>query len=66
MPICLEVYNSKGQLVNRLIDDIMDAGIHKVVFTGLDMHKHNIGSGVYYYRLRTPSGTETHKMLLIK
>ena len=66
MPICLEVYNSKGQLVNRLIDDIMDAGIHKVVFTGLDMHKHNIGSGVYYYRLRTPSGTVTHKMLLIK
>jgi len=66
MPVCLEVFNIKGQLVNRLIDEIKPAGTHKVVFNGLDINNHNIASGVYYYRIKTPSGVQMRKMLLLK
>jgi hypothetical protein len=66
MPVCLEVFNIKGQLVTRLIDEVLPAGTHKVVFNGLDINKRNIASGVYYYRIKTPSGVQMRKMLLLK
>ncbi|HNW24693.1 MAG TPA: T9SS type A sorting domain-containing protein, partial [Candidatus Cloacimonas sp.] len=66
MPVCLEVFNVKGQLVNRLLNDTLPAGTHRIVFNGLDIKKHNIASGVYYYRITTPSGVQMRKMLLLK
>ncbi|MEN6445790.1 MAG: C25 family cysteine peptidase [Candidatus Cloacimonas sp.] len=66
MPVCLEVYNIKGQLVNRLLNEVQTAGTHKVVFKGLDSNQQSIGSGVYYYQLKTPTGTIMRKMLLLK
>ncbi|HPS61091.1 MAG TPA: C25 family cysteine peptidase [Candidatus Cloacimonas sp.] len=66
MPVCLEVFNVKGQLVNRLLNDTLPAGTHRIVFNGLDIKKRNIASGVYYYRITTPSGVQMRKMLLLK
>jgi uncharacterized protein (TIGR02145 family) len=59
--VTLEVFNSVGQKVMELVNGQQSAGYHTATFdaTGLS-------SGVYLYKLTTPSFTQTKKMLLIK
>ena len=59
--VTLEVFNSVGQKVMKLVNGQKTAGYHTATFdaTGLS-------SGVYLYKLSTQSFTETKKMLLVK
>lgn len=58
----LSVYNTQGQLVATLINaQIMSAGNHSVEFDAS-----LLSTGVYFYRLTTPSGQLHRKMTLIK
>lgn len=57
----LEVYNSAGQLVDVLVDGYRPAGSHMALF-----NTSGRASGVYYYRFRFGSFTETRKMTLLK
>ena len=59
--VSLVVFNMLGQEVERLADGVLDAGTHEVSFDA-----GNIPSGTYMYRLETPAGTFTQKMLLLK
>jgi len=62
----LEIFNIRGQLVNTLTDGIMPAGRHNLVWNGIDKNNRPVASGVYYYRLTTPSGSLKKKMILLK
>lgn len=57
----LNVYNMNGQLVQQLVDGQLAAGQHSSIFNAT-----NLPSGVYLYRLVTPSQTITKKMTLLK
>jgi len=57
----LTIYNAKGELVNTLINSMQSAGNHKVTFDGSKLN-----SGVYFYKLETPTAVITKKMILIK
>lgn len=57
----LEVYNVLGQRVVTLVDRTLEAGSHQAEFDGA-----NQPSGVYFYRISSPQGTQTKKMLLLK
>lgn len=59
--VTLDVFNIQGQLVTTLARGVHSAGEHKVVW---DAQKH--ASGVYLYRLTTPDGTRSRKMVLLK
>ena len=59
--VTLEVFNSVGQKVMDLINGQQSAGYHTATFDAS-----GLSSGVYLYKLTTPSFTETKKMLLIK
>jgi serine protease AprX len=63
--VVIKVYNLLGQVVKTLVDDIQDAGVAKlrppVVFDAS-----NLPSGVYFYRLSTPSFSATKKMVYIR
>lgn len=66
--VTLKVYNTLGQVVIALTDEVQEAGIKSV-----DWHASNIASGVYFYRLEAISVsdpnkafTQVKKMLLIK
>ena len=48
----LSIFNSNGEI---------DSGIHSYRFDGS-----NLNSGVYFYRLTTPSGTLSSKMIMVK
>ena len=64
--VALSIYNLKGQLVNKLLAQELDAGEHSLVFDGKDSAGRSLASGMYFYRLQTSEGSLTKRMLLIK
>jgi hypothetical protein len=59
--VILNIYNSMGQEVTKLISQDMGAGIHSV-----NWNASGFASGVYYYRMVTNNFAETKKLLLLK
>ena len=57
----LIVYNSLGQQVRTLVDDMREAGYHQARFDAS-----GLASGVYYYRIVASSYIYTRKLLLLK
>ncbi|MCD4652281.1 MAG: T9SS type A sorting domain-containing protein, partial [Candidatus Cloacimonetes bacterium] len=65
-PICLEIFNIKGQKVKSLKAGRVSAGNHTFIWQGRNNLGKPVSSGVYFYRLRTASQTQMRKMLLMK
>ncbi|MDD4222956.1 MAG: FlgD immunoglobulin-like domain containing protein [Candidatus Cloacimonetes bacterium] len=65
-PASLKIYNTKGQLVRTLVNDVREAGNHSVVWNGMDNLGNSVSSGLYFYRLSSDGNTVTRKMLLAK
>jgi hypothetical protein len=57
----LLVFNTLGQQVAALVDEVQDAGVHNVEFNGS-----NLASGVYFYRIQAGSFTEAKRLLLLR
>jgi Peptidase family C25/Propeptide_C25/FlgD Ig-like domain/Carboxypeptidase regulatory-like domain len=63
----LEIYNVKGQKVKTLVNNKMDAGIHQVVWNGMDNKGKHVSSGIYFYRMKAGVNyTGTHKIIMLK
>jgi len=62
----LEIFNLRGQLVQVLTDSREPAGEHHKVWNGTDQSGNAVASGVYFYRLITPSRSICRRMLLMK
>ncbi len=62
----LVVYNVSGQLVRVLLDRDIDAGCREVRWDGADSMGRGVASGVYFYRLDTPTFSESRKMILLR
>jgi flagellar hook assembly protein FlgD len=62
----LEIFNIKGQKVRTLLDSVMAAGQHSLVWNGLDDAKNPVGNGVYFYRLSSGGKSKTRKMIMLK
>ena len=61
MKIRLEVFDSQGNKVKTLIDEIKEAGTYKVEF---DVE--NFESGEYLYKLESRDYFESKKMILLR
>lgn len=59
--VTLSVFNSLGQTVATLENSFKPSGTHSVTWTA-----DKFSSGMYFYRLTTPDGSITRKMMLIK
>jgi len=66
MRVEISVFNLLGRRVVCLLEDQVAAGQHTVVWDGTDRYGRRAASGVYFYRLITPSISETRKMVLLK
>ncbi len=64
--VTLTIYNVLGKQVSILINDILPAGVHSVVWDGKDDRGSTVASGVYLYRIETEFGQATRKMMLLK
>ena len=60
------IYDARGQLVRRLVDQAMPAGDHSVVWTGRDDAGLTVGSGVYFVKLSVGAHAESRKIVLLK
>ncbi|MBN1827143.1 MAG: T9SS type A sorting domain-containing protein [Candidatus Eisenbacteria bacterium] len=65
-PVRLSVYSPAGRLVTDLVHEVMGEGPHAVTWNGKDRFGHEVGSGVYYYRLDADKTALTRKMVLIR
>ncbi|MDP3114689.1 MAG: DUF1565 domain-containing protein [Candidatus Cloacimonadaceae bacterium] len=66
MPCRLDIFNIRGQRVKSLLNANMLAGKHSIIWNGDDDNGRYVTSGVYFYRLVTPNGSKSAKMLLVK
>jgi hypothetical protein len=65
--ITLDIYDSSGKLVVRLIDsEERPKGANAVEWSGVDAQGRPVSSGVYYYRLTTGKQTYSKKMVLLR
>ncbi|MCD4819137.1 MAG: T9SS type A sorting domain-containing protein [Candidatus Cloacimonetes bacterium] len=60
----LLIYNVKGQIVKTF--PVFENGNHSVEWFGKDNIGNKVGSGVFFYRLKSASTTQIKKMLLLK
>lgn len=65
-PVEVTVYNLLGQKVRTLVDEVRSAGEHRVKWNGRAGDGQQVPGGVYLYRLRTDTGVETRKMILLR
>ncbi len=62
----LYVYNIRGQRVATIIDERMDAGYHRVTWTGRNDDGRQVGSGVYIYLIQAGPHRQSKKLTYIK
>lgn len=60
----LDIANLAGQNIRVLTKRVYEAGVHEVVWDGLDRAGREVGSGIYLVRLRA-AGVERHGKLLV-
>jgi len=59
----ITIYNIMGQVVRTYK---VSEGIHTIQWNGRDSQGNNCGSGIYFYKLTTPSLNQTKKMVIVK
>ena len=64
--IRLLVFDVRGKMVRKLVDQLEAAGEHVVVWDGRDYTGEPLASGLYFYRLESGSFAEVRKMTLVK
>jgi len=62
----LAIYNIEGQKVKSLVNTYLYKGEHSFTWNGNDETGKSVGSGMYFYKLKTSESTLTRKMLLLK
>jgi hypothetical protein len=65
-PVELAIYNIKGQKIKTLVNETLPAQNYNIVWNGRDDNNQQVSSGVYFYRMHTPTYTSTRKMILMK
>ncbi len=64
--VCIEVYNIKGQKVKQLINEHKESGHHTIKWNGTDENNKSVGSGVYFYKVKTEKSSLINKMIMLK
>ncbi|MXY82512.1 MAG: T9SS type A sorting domain-containing protein [Gemmatimonadetes bacterium] len=64
--VSLKVFNTHGQLVATLVEDLRPAGTYQVAWDGRDDRGQAVSSGAYIVRLDAAGQQATRKMLLIQ
>ena len=59
--VSLEVYNTLGQKVAQLLDELMTAGYHSVTFDASQL-----ASGVYICRMKSGGFVQSKRLVLVR
>ncbi len=64
--VVMIVYNLRGQLVRKLVNQKMEPGFHEIVWDARDDAGRSVPSGVYLYRIQAGVFTEVRKLMLLR
>lgn len=64
--VSIEIYNIKGQKVKTLVNGVLPAKNHTVVWRGENQQGQSVASGVYFYKMKTDNYTSVKRMLMLK
>ncbi|HNW55778.1 MAG TPA: FlgD immunoglobulin-like domain containing protein [bacterium] len=62
----INVFNIKGQLVKKIINQTVSSGEHQFIWDGKKDNGQPAAAGVYFYNLKSDRYTHTGKILLLK
>lgn len=65
-PVRLGIYDLRGLMVRHLVSENLVAGSHTFRWDGMDDGGRSVSSGVYLYRLESPTGVQERKMVLVR
>lgn len=65
-PVRLEIYNVVGQRLVLLIDEVREAGSHRIVWNGRDAQGRQLPTGIYLLKLQAGTQTAIRRMTLLK
>lgn len=64
--VTLSIYDVSGRLVRTLVNEPREAGLYTQSWDGRSAKNRTVASGVYFYRLRAGTFSETKKMILTR
>ncbi len=65
--LTLQIYDTSGRLIKSLADgEMWIAGSHSLIWSGADNNGQNVGSGLYFYKMKTEGYSEIKQMILLK
>jgi hypothetical protein len=62
----VDVYDIRGRLVQTVTDQVFSAGQHTLQWDGRDTGGRPSADGLYFYRLKAPSGERVRKVMIVK
>ena len=62
----LNIYNLKGEIVKKLVNEYQSKGKHSVVWSGINNNGKRVTSGTYLYKIRYNDQTELGKIIILK
>ena len=66
VPTSVEIFNAIGQRVKVLVQESMQPGYHRAIWEGDDASGRQVGSGIYFYRVRVGESMQVRRMTLVK
>ena len=60
------IFNIKGQLIKKLVDEFQLAGTYKTTWDGKDDKGKEVASGLYFYRVKFGNSIISKRMILMK
>jgi hypothetical protein len=66
MPVKIEIFNIRGQLIRTLLDEVKANGHHNVVWDGKDFRGKAVAGGIYHCRMQSKAYQANIRILLLK
>jgi len=64
--VSVDIFNLKGQKVKSLLNEIQEAGQHKIIWQGDNEAGKKVSSGTYFFKVKSGEEEIVKKMLLMK
>ncbi|MCD4795329.1 MAG: carboxypeptidase-like regulatory domain-containing protein [Bacteroidales bacterium] len=64
--VIIEIYDIQGKKIKTLVNEYQVSGNHSVIWNGTNETGIPVGTGIYFYRLKTDNNIVLKKIMLIK
>jgi hypothetical protein len=62
----LAVYDVTGRLVRRVVEGVVQVGVHRVSWDGKDRDGRKVSSGIYFVKLSSPDQSKMARLIVVR